>query len=853
MKLIKNNHILLFVGTMVLIFIAEILIMLLLPLFPPFFSGMEAVLGASLLTILLSPVLYLFFLKPLIHSRRKLKELQYHEKNTYKDSALKDKQKGVGEEIHVQELKNKLFAILVGILLLNLMGVLVMFSIIYEHKSDSSIINQAGAQRMLSQKITKDVLGLIISKRSDTKQLKKSMKRFELVLKGLENGSVLLGLPRCKDKQTLSQLMVVESLWLSFKKNIYAIVDNGKKSGAEIDNLLYTSRLLLNEMDAAVKLFEGLSINKVERMKFVQLGIVSFTSTLIVLSWAFLILPLTSSFKEVINVLEIRTIEMEKAKTTAEKANETKSNFLANMSHEIRTPMNGIMGFTNILMESSPTEEQMEFLEIIQRSANNLLGIINDILDISKVEAEKLTLEEVEFEVEDIIYEVCNLINLKVYKGTEVFADVGNIPTTLLGDSTRLRQAITNLMGNACKFTKSGEIVLKVSLLNEGDKVVELQFAVRDTGVGISEDKISLIFKPFTQEDNSVTRKFGGTGLGLSISQKFSELMGGKMWVESKKGEGSVFYFTAKFKKVASCTATPLKSTELYGKHAIVLDDSKTSLEITGRMLQEFCVTHETFNAAENAIEYLKKCEKLPDFGIVDMTMPEIDGLEFMKIIQKDARLSKIPMILHITDSVPGFSDVCSKAGYANCLPKLVSKQSLLNVICSVVDGKGSKKELITTKEEIITTEHSVKKERVISKNNPNEEKLKGTYILVAEDNKINQKLMVKMLTKLGCEVDIAENGLLALNKLEEGNSYDLVFMDMQMPEMDGITASREIRSVGIDIPIIAMTANAMKGDRKSCIEAGMSDYLAKPIKKDDVIERIQKWRKHPSKTCDEG
>jgi len=860
MKFLKNKYRLLFIGIIAVIFIAEALIMLILPYFPSFRVGTKTVLDAFLLIILLSTLLYLSFLKPLLHSRKKVKELQDYKEAIHNNSGFELSRRNTGEEIDVQELKNKLFAILCGILLLSFMGVLVMFGIISEHKSDSTVINQAGAQRMLSQKITKDVLWLLVTKRSNTKQLKTSIERFELVLDGLKNGSILLGLPRCKDEQTLSQLKVVESLWLSFKKNIDAIVNNGYKSDAEIDDLLYTSQLLLSEMDAAVKLFEGLSTDKVERMKFVQFAIVSFTSALIFLSWVFLILPLTSSFKEVVDVLRVRTKEMEKAKTAAERANETKSKFLANMSHEIRTPMNGIMGFTNILMESNPTEEQKEFLEIIQKSANNLLEIINDILDISKVEAEKIILEEAEFEIETIIYEICNLIKFKAHSGTEVFADVGDIPTMLLGDSTRLRQIITNLMGNACKFTQSGEITLKVSLLSDNDEIVELQFVVQDTGIGIPEEKLNLIFKPFTQADDSVTRKFGGTGLGLSISKKFSELMGGKMWVESIKGKGSIFYFTAKFKKANSCVKAhaPFKKTKLHGKHAIVVDDSKTSLGITGRMLQEFCVTPKTFNEARYAIEYLKACDKLPDFGIIDMTMPEINGLEFMRIIQKDERLSKIPMIIHITDSTQGFGEIYEKVGYTSYLPKLIPKQSFLDIICSAIDIKKGKKRVIAakdnakkeitavkdnTRKKIIAAKSNAKKEITAAKSKAKEEILKNTYILLTEDNKINQKLMVKMLTKLGCKVDIAENGLVALNKLKKERNYDLILMDIQMPEMDGISATKEIRKIGIDTPIVAMTANAMKGDRKNCMDAGMSDYIAKPIKQNDVIDKIQRWR----------
>jgi len=511
----------------------------------------------------------------------------------------------------------------------------------------------------------------------------------------------------------------------------------------------------------------------------------------------------------------------------AEEANRTKSEFLANMSHEIRTPMNGIIGFSNILMEDNPTAEQAEALEIIRNSANNLLGIINDILDISKVESCKLTLEEVVFDIDMLIYDVCNIVKFKATeKDNEVIADVDGIPATLSGDPTRLRQIITNLMGNACKFTKSGEIVLKVSLLKEEGGLVELKFAVHDTGIGIPEDKLDIIFDPFSQADGSTTRKFGGTGLGLAISRKLSEMMDGRMWVESKHGKGSTFYFTAKFKKAAShTTAVPIRLKEVLGKQAIVVDDNKTALKIITRMVKEFGVDYIPFDGVVPAIEYLKTCERLPDFGIIDMMMPEIDGLGFMKLIQEDNKLSQIPMIIHTSNSTSGLPSVCKKAGFAGYLPKPAQKQSLLNVICSVLGVRE-------------------KKEKIVTQYSANEDILKNTYVLLAEDNKINQKLIVKVLEKLGCKVDIADDGLIAIEKLKNFDGYNLVFMDMQMPNMDGLKATKEIRKTGNKIPIIAMTANVMKGDREACIEAGMNAYLPKPIRKEDVIAKIEEWRK---------
>jgi len=535
---------------------------------------------------------------------------------------------------------------------------------------------------------------------------------------------------------------------------------------------------------------------------------------------------LAKTFNTMVKELAQADSEIRNAWYEAKEASRIKTEFLANMSHEIRTPMNGIIGFSDILIESDITEEQKESLDIIKNSADSLLEIINDILDISKVESGKLTLEKVEFDIEVLIYDVCKLIKFKASdKNIEVLADVGDFSTLLSGDPTRLRQILTNLMGNACKFTEFGEIGLNVSLLKDEGGQIDLKFAVHDTGIGIPEDKLDLIFNPFIQADGSTTRKFGGTGLGLAISKKLSEMMGGEMWVESKLGKGSTFYFTAKFKKAPydSKIAIPINPRELFEKQAIIVDDNKHVLNIILRMLKGFGVTPIVFERAKPAIEYLRSCEKLPDFGIIDMMMPEMDGLGFMELIQRDAKLSKIPFIIHSSNSTPGDSDLCKKAGFAGYLPKPTQKQVLLKLICSILG--------VREKEEEIVTQYSV-----------NEDVLKNTRILVVEDNLINQKLIVKMLSKLSCKVDIAGDGLIAIEKLKGCSDYDLVFMDMQMPNMGGVDATKKIREFGNKVPIIAMTANAMKGDKDICMEAGMNDYLSKPIKKEDVIAKIAEW-----------
>ncbi len=565
---------------------------------------------------------------------------------------------------------------------------------------------------------------------------------------------------------------------------------------------------------------------------------------------------LISSFNKMSNALKVREERLELAKSKAEvdrqklersniklhdsirksktlariadEASKTKSEFLANMSHEIRTPMNGIIGFSNILLENNPTDEQKELVETIKVSANNLLMIINNILDISKVESNKLTLEEIEFDIEDLVYDVCNLMKYKIdNKSIEIIPDIEWTPIRISGDPTRLRQIITNLIGNACKFTESGEIVLNVSLVDESTKFIELQFAIHDTGIGIPKEKLDVIFAPFRQADGSTTRRFGGTGLGLSISKRLAEIMGGRMWVKSSSGVGSTFYFTSKFRKVPASkqNTADSKPNKLSGKEAIIVDDNKKSLKVITRIIKEVGIRATCFDKPKLAIEYLKTCESLPDFGIIDMIMPKIGGLEFMESIKQDGRASKVPMIIYNPNLTLNSPSICKKIGFAGYLSKPSQKKTLLEMIHSILGIKNNEEEKPKESE-------------------MNKESLKNTHILLVEDNKINQKLILKMLGKLECKIDIADDGVIATEKLKNDCSYDIVFMDMQMPNMGGVEATREIRKTNKTVPIIAMTANAMKGDRESCIEAGMNDYLSKPIKKEDVISKIEEWNK---------
>jgi len=524
----------------------------------------------------------------------------------------------------------------------------------------------------------------------------------------------------------------------------------------------------------------------------------------------------------------IQREEAEKARQEAEQANRAKSIFLATMSHEIRTPMNGVLGMASLLAETSLTAEQSEYTDTIIGSGEALLTVINDILDFSKIESGNLDLDHHAFDLRQCIEEVMDVFGVKAaQKGLDLIYQIDyQIPAQIEGDSHRLRQILLNLISNALKFTQHGEIFLKVDLLSLQSNQLELVFHIHDTGIGIPEDKISRLFKSFSQVDSSTTRKYGGTGLGLVISKRLVELMGGSITVESQQGAGTTFSFT--IKSLAS-----QKSILQYvhyntvgndGKKVLVIDDNATNLTILKTQLEQWKLLPTLATSGKHAMEILARQEEF-DLVITDMQMPDMDGIQLSQQIK--AIRAQLPIIL-----LSSVGDE-SKKKHPDLFVAVVNKPVKQQQLCIIIHSA------LRLDRAPITVEPQ-KSKQILSEDFAEKFPLR---ILIAEDNLVNQKLAVRVLNKLGYKkIDIAQNGLEAIEKLKQ-QFYEIVLMDVQMPEMDGMEATRRIRITAGERPvIIAMTANAMEGDREECIQAGMDDYISKPVKLEEIVNILEKW-----------
>ena len=542
---------------------------------------------------------------------------------------------------------------------------------------------------------------------------------------------------------------------------------------------------------------------------------------------------LTLEIKNQAHELEAQTVELESARMLAEEGSRLKSDFLANMSHEIRTPMNGIIGMAHLVLNTEMTARQREYMKKIQLSGQHLLRIINDILDISKIEAGKLSLESSPFELESTMANVVNLIGEKASeKGLELVLDIGkDVPIDLVGDSLRLGQVLINYANNALKFTEKGEIDIVVRTLEKTAKDVLLHFSVKDTGIGLSAEQIKHLFTAFTQADTTTTRKYGGTGLGLAISKQLAEMMGGTVGVESEEGKGSTFWFTARLVLGHAEKRVLLPAPSLRGRRVLVVDDNENARLVMDEMLTSMSFNVELVSSGAEAVQEVANAERnhTPfDIVFMDWHMPHMNGVETAVKI-KALALAKLPHIILVT--AYGREEVfhqAEDAGIHDVLIKPVNASMLFDTAIRVLQGQTAEKDSAMLEVSDVYTKIKT---------------IAGARLLLVEDNEINQEVALEMLRQAGFKVDLAEHGEIAL-KLLDVNEYDLVLMDMQMPVMDGLTATVKLRSQPrlANLPVVAMTANALPADRQRCMDVGMNDFIPKPIEPDLLWATLLKW-----------
>jgi len=521
---------------------------------------------------------------------------------------------------------------------------------------------------------------------------------------------------------------------------------------------------------------------------------------------------------------------MRDARDLAERTARARSAFLANMSHEIRTPMNAVLGFVELILDTELTTEQRRALELVRSSSEALLMILNDILDYSKIEAEHLELESIPFDVAKVVHATASLLAVRAReKHLELLAEVApDVPRTARGDPTRLRQVLMNLIGNAIKFTDEGEVVVSVTTARSSDGRAAVCFTVRDTGIGIAPEHVQSVFKEFTQADSTMTRRYGGTGLGLAISQRLVRLMGGELRVQSAVGRGSEFSFTITLPVDVGIAPRAAGVAALGGRRMLIVDDNQTNRRILREMLAAEGIKVDEVATAGEGLDAIRRAvqKKSPyDLAVLDVQMPDMDGFQLASMVRRERTLKSTNLLMLTSAGQRGDGERCRELGIRGYLTKPMSRADLLEALGTV---------LAQTPEETgateVVTRHTIAESR------------RSLRILLAEDNPVNQQVAVAMLVKRGHEVYVVSNGREAVEAIT-ARDYDAVLMDVQMPEMDGFEATKALRAMpkGRDLPIIAMTAHALSGERERCLAHGMTDYLAKPFKAHELFTLIER------------
>ncbi len=732
---------------------------------------------------------------------------------------------------------------------------LIQYSLI-KQSHDSRIINIAGRQRMLSQRLTKSALALQFAQKHEdrkvwAKELSFVVNLWERSHLGLLDGDAELGLPGTNSQTIIKMFRAIEfnhQAMLLAARAILKLESRSMESSNNGENrhsavIIHHVKLILSNeadflegMDGIVFQYDKEAKLKIDRLKQNELLLMTMTLLVLFLEGLFIFRPMINRIKLAFSSLleseeEIRQYadELGIAKEAAEQAAEAKSMFLANMSHEIRTPMNGVIAAADLALRQDLTPVLKKYMKIIYSSGFSLLGIINDILDFSKIEAGKLELEQAPFMLDELFEDIVGMFSVKAEdKGVDLLLDINpKIIMGATGDSLRLRQIISNLMGNALKFTARGGTVT-IGVKNHEENENDLHFFVKDTGIGMKKEYLDRLFDPFSQANSSITRKFGGTGLGLAISKQLIEIMGGHIWAESTYKVGTVFHFTLSLLRSEHRERQYQLPDKIKKLNALVVDDTHEFCVLVQRYLKIFGMQSESVSSGNKALELLNPVTNnitKYDLLIIDWLMPQMDGLETVKRIRKDLKL-EIPIIMMTGFSDKTQKDTVLKEGIDVFITKPFNASTFFDAIQDCFIKKGIKPIKPENNGKDVTADFT--------------RKLKGTRILVAEDNLTNQEIAIAILEEVGIIVDIANNGKEAVDAVMN-KTYDAVFMDIQMPEIDGYEATKIIREDKRfeTLPIIAMTAHAMKGDSDNCFEAGMNGYVSKPIKQELLFKTL--------------